>query len=427
MAENIASAFIASDDGTTTEIGVWVDSGGETITDVDSISIVLYDLNGNQIADLGTQTDCTNEGVFRFTVSSELLSSNNNSYYINIAMEIKNSTYVTNYPGLMSNVSIEISEYNNAVTVDVYSGNNGIVFPVGTLRKPVDNWQDAVIIANNRNFKDINLISSATLTTGDDISNMCISGINSILTTLTIESGAIVDNCEFSDIFITGTFSGSIILNNCFVSDANICGIANSCIFSGTIYPEGTVLARGSYLSDQVIFDFSFDDMASVQLSVDDGSLKIDNMNTSNMMQIKLSGGIITVDGSCTGGTIVIIGYGGLVDNSSGSVTIINNIYKGIADSVFDEELSDHIITGTFGLLLQKILGLSQENIFIDNTIYDESGQLINSRVRVFDTKEHCDAASDGGSETTGLIATYDQETVWTAVNLFRTYRQTLV
>lgn len=74
--------------------------------------------------------------------------------------------------------------------------------------------------------------------------------------------------------------------------------------------------------------------------------------------------------------------------------------------------------------MLRRVLGLSQENIFIDNTVFGPNGQLIQSRVRIFDTEANCNAATDGGSETTGLLATYNQTTVWEAVNQFKTYRQ---
>ena len=75
--------------------------------------------------------------------------------------------------------------------------------------------------------------------------------------------------------------------------------------------------------------------------------------------------------------------------------------------------------------MIQRVLGLTQENVFIDNTVYDSDGQLINSRVRIFDSKANCDAATDGGTETTGLIATYEQTTAWEALNQFRIYKQT--
>lgn len=74
--------------------------------------------------------------------------------------------------------------------------------------------------------------------------------------------------------------------------------------------------------------------------------------------------------------------------------------------------------------IVGRVLGLSQENIFIDSTTYDPNSQLLTSRVRIFDTKAHCEAATDGGSETEGLLATYTQTTNWETINQFQTYRQ---
>jgi hypothetical protein len=75
--------------------------------------------------------------------------------------------------------------------------------------------------------------------------------------------------------------------------------------------------------------------------------------------------------------------------------------------------------------MLQRVLGLNHENIFIDNTEYDPNTQLVLARVRLFDSKAHCDAATDGGSETAGLIATYQLTTVWEGINRFQTFKQT--
>lgn len=74
---------------------------------------------------------------------------------------------------------------------------------------------------------------------------------------------------------------------------------------------------------------------------------------------------------------------------------------------------------------IKRLLGLDHENIFIDNTAYDADEQLVSARVRLFDSKAHCDAATDGGSETAGLIATYALTTNWEAVNKFRIFKQT--
>ena len=74
---------------------------------------------------------------------------------------------------------------------------------------------------------------------------------------------------------------------------------------------------------------------------------------------------------------------------------------------------------------LNRILGLSHENIFIDNTVYDADTQLVLARVRLFDSKTNCDLATDGGSETTGLLADYSITTTWEGLNQFKVYKQT--
>lgn len=75
--------------------------------------------------------------------------------------------------------------------------------------------------------------------------------------------------------------------------------------------------------------------------------------------------------------------------------------------------------------LVRRTLGLGHENIFIDNTVFDGNAQLVSARTRIFDTKAHCDAATDGGSETDGLIASYFLTTQWEALNKFQVFRQT--
>lgn len=329
----------------------------------------------------------------------------------------------------MDAVQITETAYNGKASIDVLAGGSGALYPWGTNTRPVNNLSDAMDLISNYDLSGFLL--KGTIVLSMDIENLDIKGVGVISNNIIVGNGFSVDHTRFNEVLLTGSFSGEVMLDRCFVSNANMSGIMDRCIFVGTIYPEGSFQARdvslAGYSSSPIVFDFSLDATATVQLSVDAGGCQVDNMSATNIMQIKLGGGMITVDGSCTGGTIVVVGDGEITDNSSGAVTIVNNTsYQGVADSVFEESISSHVNAGTFGLLLQKVLGLSQENIFIDNTVYDDDGQLVSSRVRVFDTKAHCDAASDGGSETTGLIATYDQTTVWEAVNQFMTYKQTV-
>jgi len=72
---------------------------------------------------------------------------------------------------------------------------------------------------------------------------------------------------------------------------------------------------------------------------------------------------------------------------------------------------------------LVRILGLVHENAFIDNTIYNDLGSLISARIRIFNGRSTVEAATDGGSEVTGLIATYQIDATYESECKMGTYR----
>lgn len=74
-----------------------------------------------------------------------------------------------------------------------------------------------------------------------------------------------------------------------------------------------------------------------------------------------------------------------------------------------------------------RLLGLNHENAFIDNTAFDTFGQLTGARIRLFDSKDHVDLATDGGSETLGLIATYTMSADYEGAGRLKSYRYALV
>lgn len=70
-----------------------------------------------------------------------------------------------------------------------------------------------------------------------------------------------------------------------------------------------------------------------------------------------------------------------------------------------------------------RALGLLHENAFIDNTVHDAYGSLVAARIRLFDSKANVENATDGGSETTGLVATYEIATTYEGDCRMGTYR----
>jgi len=85
------------------------------------------------------------------------------------------------------------------------------------------------------------------------------------------------------------------------------------------------------------------------------------------------------------------------------------------------------VISGTTDDLydmIRRALGLSHENVFIDNTVYDADSQQVSARVRIFDSKVNCMSATDGGIGEPGVIAEYTTTVEWEALDKYKTFRQ---
>lgn len=106
--------------------------------------------------------------------------------------------------------------------------------------------------------------------------------------------------------------------------------------------------------------------------------------------------------------------------------TSINTDYTREAEQVLvlEHTIDDVYLQDTDILTrVTRVLGLSNENIFIDNTEFDSIGQLLISRIRLFDSTINLDLATDGGSESTGLLATYEVEAVYQGQSQPKTYK----
>lgn len=98
-----------------------------------------------------------------------------------------------------------------------------------------------------------------------------------------------------------------------------------------------------------------------------------------------------------------------------------------IESIIFTREAEQVFVTASslddLAVRLLRVLGLVHENTYIDNTVYDSNNQLEAARVRIFDSKANAQAATYGGSETTGLLATYTIDSNYQALGQMRDYR----
>lgn len=99
--------------------------------------------------------------------------------------------------------------------------------------------------------------------------------------------------------------------------------------------------------------------------------------------------------------------------------TIENIVYVRAVEQIFVSE-SD---VDDLASAIVRLLGLNHENAFIDNTVFDTFGQLVSARIRIFDSKANAEAATDGGSETVGLIATYSMTADYEGAGRLKSYR----
>lgn len=104
---------------------------------------------------------------------------------------------------------------------------------------------------------------------------------------------------------------------------------------------------------------------------------------------------------------------------SDAAHTIENIVYTREIEQIFATSAS----MDDLAAMIARVLGLVHENAFIDETVFDAFGQLETCRIRIYDSKEHVELATDGGSETLGLVASYYMEADYRAAGRLKTYR----
>ena len=141
---------------------------------------------------------------------------------------------------LQEQQDIQYSSFDGGVTVDLTSSYSGTVFPVGTPRQPVNNFSDALTIAQNRGFYRFFVLGDAVIDLGLDYTGYTFVGESKNKSHFTISSLANVTNAEFVNATVTGTLDGGNVLFNCSLETLNfVDGFIEQCILNDTITLSG--------------------------------------------------------------------------------------------------------------------------------------------------------------------------------------------
>jgi hypothetical protein len=276
------------------------------------------------------------------------------------------SLIVNNAAGLISNAQIEYSSFNGGVTVDVdnLSGKatSGTVFPIGTPQQPVNNMADAILIAAVRGITQFFVVGDLTLTTGDNVADKVFIGESAGKSTITVETGADVLDCEFYECTLTGVLDGNAHVKNCAIGDLTyISGYVELCILNGVITLGGGAAAffldcwAGSLFGSPPKIDLGGSGQTLVMQNFN-GYIQWENKSGSDQANASLNAGWILLASSITAGSINIIGTGIVEDYTTGTASV-NTVYLTNPVSIKDTLMGEALETGiTVRQALQSVL-----------------------------------------------------------------------
>ncbi len=228
---------------------------------------------------------------------------------------------------LQEQTDIQYSSFAGAIHVNLASSYSGTTYPVGTPRQPVNNWEDALDISNERGIDDFHITGDALINSGLNYEGKVFRGESPTKTFLTISSGAQVTGCEFYEASISGNLDGETLISNCVIYEANhVDGIIRDCVLSGTITLTGTAGLQILQCSDGYAGEgtptIDFNGAGSFA-NIRDYKGGIKFINKTGNEEVSIDGNLrLILDSTVTDGAILVRGIGKVVNQSTGTATV---------------------------------------------------------------------------------------------------------
>jgi len=267
---------------------------------------------------------------------------------------------------LLEQSALQFASFQNAIWVDAVNGSPGTEYPLGTREYPVSTLSDAKTIGVSRGLYTIGLLSDYNFN-NDNMNNFHFIGESRIRTTITVDAASQVEGATFENLSISGVLNGGNRIQDCYVGNiTNFHGFIGNSGLAGTITlgtsGTGTIESCYSYDNDNlptIDLGSQVQDLAMHNFS---GTVTYRNIrNDTQICNIGINAGIITLEPSVSAGNIIIAGNGLLFDNSTGTAIVnddglLNS--TNISEAVWDESIGNHLLSGTTGLSI----GLQQYN-----------------------------------------------------------------
>lgn len=233
----------------------------------------------------------------------------------------------SNSAGLISSPEIQFSTFAGAVHVDTTSGNSGTVFPLGTPLKPVNNLDDALVIAKYRGLYVVRTYAALLIESHHNLDDMAVESANWL--DVTVGAGASLVNTEFEKVSLHGVMGGYWnVLIDCWIYEiTNFCGWVRGGSFERIELGPFTIANAGQSYFDAV--DPMYPGVKEIVVASAGAVISITRCRSVIEIQSLVAGctlvcglqeGTLILDASCTGGTVAVAGVGLLVNNSTLSV-----------------------------------------------------------------------------------------------------------
>ena len=286
---------------------------------------------------------------------------------------IKNQVGVNtaNSAGLQDPFALQAAAFFNRISVDTTSAFSGTSFPTGTRGFPVNNLDDAKIIADQRGIAVLNIIGTATISAIDLSDNYVIEGDSRGASSITILESAEVSGLELRNLTVAGDLDGLSMLTNCSVGTiTGFCGTMQSCGISGPVTLDGSMGAMTSefiFCYSEVAgggaaafpyIDLGGDTSCNLVVRGWNGGLGLRNNSRQTLAaSLDFASGRITIDSDISHGDITVRGSAEIFDNSTSSTTVNDKTLEALtAGYVWDEILtgSTHNIPSSAGRRLRQ-------------------------------------------------------------------------
>jgi hypothetical protein len=232
--------------------------------------------------------------------------------------------------------ALQAASFLGIVSLDINSSNTGTNFPVGTREFPVNNIADCISIAEDRGLREILIVSTMTLDSGDFSAGYQFRADGPVITTLTLDPATDISNCSFANMTLTGAGDGVNSVRECVTE--NITGFSGdliACAINGTLTLSGGVQTSmfdcwsnipGGGVGQYPTVNMGGAGGQTLAVRNYHGGIAISNSSdAANIGSLDIGSGRVIFDSSVTDGSFTVRGNATVSDNSVSPAVIIDN------------------------------------------------------------------------------------------------------